>query len=125
MDSSRKDEIDDGGSLMNQANVRPFSVIAKALHLTGSWYSCSFIRFLYVLRWSTRSFVPLNVSILGILNFAGRGKCSTPAVNRDSVCCTKASMETGARPFIVSFLWLSSCWMSRKRCSHDRSPISC
>ena len=24
------------------------------------------------------SFVPLNVSIRGILNFAGRGKCSTP-----------------------------------------------
>ena len=27
------------------------------------------------------SFVPSNVSICGILNFTGRGKCSTPAVN--------------------------------------------
>ena len=40
MDSSLKDEIDDGGSLLNQANVGPFSVIAKALHLMGSWYPC-------------------------------------------------------------------------------------
>ena len=40
------------------------------------------------------SFVPSNVSIYSILNFAGRGKCSTPAVNGDSVCCTRASMET-------------------------------
>ena len=36
MDSSLKDEIDDGGSLLNRANAGPFSVIAKALHLTGS-----------------------------------------------------------------------------------------
>ena len=27
MDSSLKDEIDDGGSLLNQANVGPFSVM--------------------------------------------------------------------------------------------------
>ena len=43
MDSSLKDETDDGGSLLNQANVRPFSVIAKALNLTGSWYPCNSI----------------------------------------------------------------------------------
>ena len=43
MDNSLKDEIGDGGSLLNQANVRPFSVMAKALHLTGSWYPCSSI----------------------------------------------------------------------------------
>ena len=43
MDSSLKDEIDDGGSLLNQANAKPFSMIAKALHLTGSWYPCSSI----------------------------------------------------------------------------------
>ena len=43
MDNSLKDEIDDGGSLLNQANAGPFSVIAKALHLTGSWCSCSSI----------------------------------------------------------------------------------
>ena len=36
MDSSLKDEIDDGGSLLNQANAGPFSVIEKALHLMGS-----------------------------------------------------------------------------------------
>ena len=46
------------------------------------------------------SFVPLNVLICGILNFAGKGKCSTPAVNGDSVCCTRASMETGVRPLL-------------------------
>ena len=43
MDSSLKDEIDDGRSLFNQAKAGPFSVMAKALHLTGSWYSCSSI----------------------------------------------------------------------------------
>ena len=43
MDSSLKDANDDGGSLLNQANARPFSMIAKALHLTGSWYSCNSI----------------------------------------------------------------------------------
>ena len=35
MDSSLKNEIDDGGSLLNQAKVVPFSVMVKALHLTG------------------------------------------------------------------------------------------
>ena len=43
MDISLKDEIDDGRSLLNQANAGPFSVIAKALDLTGSWYPCSSI----------------------------------------------------------------------------------
>ena len=42
------------------------------------------------------SFVSSNVSISGILNFAERGKCSTSAVSGGSVCCTRASMETGA-----------------------------
>ena len=41
--SSLKDEIDDGGSLLNQAKAGPFSLMAKALHLTGSWYQCSSI----------------------------------------------------------------------------------
>ena len=45
------------------------------------------------------SFVPSNDSICGILTFVGRGKCSTPAVNGDSVCCTRASMETEASTF--------------------------
>ena len=54
------------------------------------------------------SFVLSNVLICSILNFAGKGKCSTPAVNGDSVCCTKASIETEARPFTASFIWLSS-----------------
>ena len=43
MDSSLKDDIDDGESLLNQANARPFRVIAKAFNLTRSWYSCSTI----------------------------------------------------------------------------------
>ena len=43
MDSSLKDEIDDGESLLNQAKAEPFSVMAKALHLTRSWYPCSSI----------------------------------------------------------------------------------
>ena len=38
MDNSLKDEIDDGGSLLNQAKARPLSVMVKALHLTRSWY---------------------------------------------------------------------------------------
>ena len=42
------------------------------------------------------SFVPSNISICGIMNFFERGKCNTPALNGDSVCYTKASMETGA-----------------------------
>ena len=36
MDSSLNEEIDEGGSLLNQAKVRPFNVIAKALHRTRS-----------------------------------------------------------------------------------------
>ena len=36
MESSVKDEMEDGGSLLNQASAGPFSVIAKALHRTGS-----------------------------------------------------------------------------------------
>ena len=67
------------------------------------------------------SFVPSNVSICGILNFAGRGKSSTSAMNGDSVCYTRASIEIGARPFTASFMWLISCWMSLNLCSHDRS----
>ena len=43
MDSSLKDEIEDGGSLLNQAKAGSFSVMAKALHLTGSWNPCSSI----------------------------------------------------------------------------------
>ena len=36
MESSLNEETEDGGSLLNQANARSFSVIAKALHRTGS-----------------------------------------------------------------------------------------
>ena len=36
MESSLNEETDDGGSLLNQAKAGPFSVIAKALHCTGS-----------------------------------------------------------------------------------------
>ena len=43
MDSSLKDEIDDGGSLLNQAKFEPFCVMTKALHLTRSWYPWSSI----------------------------------------------------------------------------------
>ena len=35
MESSVNDEMEDGGSLLNQANAGPFSVIEKALHLWG------------------------------------------------------------------------------------------
>ena len=69
------------------------------------------------------SFVTSNVSIYDILNFSGRGKCSTPTVNGDSVCCTRASMETGVRPFTATFMWLISCWMSLNLCSHDLSSL--
>ena len=43
MDNSLKDDIGDSGSLLNQANARPFNVMTKALHLMGSWYPCSSI----------------------------------------------------------------------------------
>ena len=36
MESSLNEETDDGGSLLNQANVGPFRMIVKALHRTGS-----------------------------------------------------------------------------------------
>ena len=36
MESSLNEEIDDGGNLLNQAKDRACSVIAKALHRTGS-----------------------------------------------------------------------------------------
>ena len=46
MESSLKDKIEDGESLLNQANAGPFSVIMKARHRTGSWYPCNSIWFL-------------------------------------------------------------------------------
>ena len=36
MDSSLNEKIDEGRSLLNQARAGPFSVVAKALHRTGS-----------------------------------------------------------------------------------------
>ena len=36
MESSVNDKTEDGESMLNQANAGPFSVIAKALHRTGS-----------------------------------------------------------------------------------------
>ena len=36
MDNSLNEEIDEGGSLLNQAKAGPFNVIAKAPHRTGS-----------------------------------------------------------------------------------------
>ena len=36
MESSVNDDMEDDGSLLNHANVGPFSVIAKALQRTGS-----------------------------------------------------------------------------------------
>ena len=36
MESSLNEETDDGGSLLNQAKAGPFTMIAKALHRTGS-----------------------------------------------------------------------------------------
>ena len=35
MESSVNDEMEDDGSVLNQANAEPFSVIAKSLHRTG------------------------------------------------------------------------------------------
>ena len=35
MESSMNDEIEDGRSLLNQANAGPFTVIAKTLHHMG------------------------------------------------------------------------------------------
>ena len=35
MERSMNDEMEDDGSLLNQANVGPFRVIAKALHRMG------------------------------------------------------------------------------------------
>ena len=36
MESYVNDEMEDGGSLLNRVNARPFSVIVKALHRMGS-----------------------------------------------------------------------------------------
>ena len=36
MESSVNDEMEDDSSLLNQANVGPFNMIAKALHRMGS-----------------------------------------------------------------------------------------
>ena len=36
MESSKNNEMEDGGILLNQANAGPFNVIAKALHCTRS-----------------------------------------------------------------------------------------
>ena len=42
MESSVNDEMEDDGSLLNQANARHFNVIVKALHRTGSLISVQF-----------------------------------------------------------------------------------
>ena len=36
MDSSLNEEIDEGGSLLNQAKAGPLNMIVKALHCKGS-----------------------------------------------------------------------------------------
>ena len=36
MERSVNDEIEDGESLLNQANAEPFNMIAKVLHCMGS-----------------------------------------------------------------------------------------
>ena len=46
MESSLKDETEAGGSLLNHVKAEPLIVMAKALHLTGSWYPYSSILFL-------------------------------------------------------------------------------
>ena len=43
MESSLKDEIEASGSLLNHDKAEPLSMMAKALHLTGSWYPWSSI----------------------------------------------------------------------------------
>ena len=43
MESSLKDEIEVGGSLLNHAKAEPLSVMEKAMNLTESWYPCSSI----------------------------------------------------------------------------------
>ena len=50
------------------------------------------------------SFILSNVSIWGIMNFAGRGKCSTPAVNGDSVCYTRAYRYLHVADFLMDVL---------------------
>ena len=55
------------------------------------------------------SFVPLNISICGILNFAERGEVQHLDGEWRFGCFTKASMETRARPFTASFMWLIFC----------------
>ena len=45
-ESSLKNEIEAGRSLLNHAKAEPLNVIVKALHLTGSWYPCNSIWFL-------------------------------------------------------------------------------
>ena len=54
------------------------------------------------------SFVPSNVSIYSILNFVGKGKCSTSAVNGDSVCYPWR-LELGPLPLPSYGLFLVGC----------------
>ena len=48
-----------------------------------------------------------------------------PSYERGFSLLYQVSIETGARPFTASSMWLSSCWMPLNLCSHDRSHISC
>ena len=54
------------------------------------------------------SFVSSNVSIYSILNFVGKGKCSTSAVNGDSVCYPWR-LELGPLPLPSYGLFLVGC----------------
>ena len=108
MESSLKDEIEASGSLLNHAKAEPLSVMAKAAS-HGVLVSMQLHLILVGVKVVYGVFRSVKASIYDILNFVGREKCSTSAVNGDSIFCTRASMENGARPFTASFMWLSSC----------------
>ena len=41
----------------------------------------------------------------------------------DSICCTKVSIVSGARPLTTSFTRSSSCWRLLNLCSYDCCPV--
>lgn len=43
---------------------------------------------------------------------------------RTPICWTKVSIIIGVLPFTASFMWLSFCWISLKRCSQNYSFLS-
>ena len=103
MDSFLKDEIDDGGSLLNQDNPGPFSVIAKALHLTGVLVSVQLHLILVSIEVVHRVFRSIERFDLRHYELHGEGEVQHPGRER-GFCLLHQSVHGDWSSSFYSFL---------------------